>query len=226
MASTIDTIMADKKEEEKYSHLKKYEKHAKIAEDMVAMTDRTHRKAFHAYESAFVSDKGRGIDYELAKDEKKREEGLKKMMDVYLKKAKEVLKSNAADKFEEALLMNAYAGTTEEQIKRIAAAEKENFDFDKFNKAYKPKFMERIKEVLDGAAQSHLNEKHIDDIVKYTGIDKLGVDSSRLRLPEAINYFDTYRKHGAVSPKFIREEHKKKKEEKKKPEETEENLAA
>jgi len=209
MTYTIEDIMA--KKEEKYEHVKKYEKRAKIAEDMIRMTDRTHRKAFHAYESTFISDNGRGVDLEKAKDSKLRQEALEKMCDVYLSKAKEVLNASPADDFEKELLMRAYAGTTKEQMKHLINEHKENFDFKLFNDNYKPQFMKQISVDLSATASGHLKDEHVKDIVEYIGLNTYDVDYTKVNLEEAVNYLENFRRSGTISPKSISDKHKKKK---------------
>ena len=218
LTSLLEDTMTEEKED--YKHLKKAETQAKAAEDMINMTDRTHREAFNVYEGFFKSDDGRGIDYEKAKDNKLRNEAVSAAAKVYVKKAKEVLKANPSDDLEEELLMNAYAGTTENQLKQLASQYKDKFTFRLFNESFRPQFMENIEKTLRGAAHKHLGDEHIDDIIRYTGIDKYGVDSTKVRLPEALNYLDIHRREGAVGEKQVRPEHKKDK-----PKDEEEELA-
>lgn len=213
LTSLLENTMAEE-QEDTYKHLKDYEKKRKIAEDMVKMTERTHRAAWDAYEAHFISDEGRGVDLEKAKDAELRKKALKDMKEVYIKKAKEVLKASPADEFEEALLMRAYTGATEAQLKQMTSQYKDKLNFDLFQEHYKKEFMKQIGHDLRSAASSHIGEEHIDDIIKYTGVDKYGVDSSRLRLPEALDILEDFRKSGAIGPKGIPEEFKKKKEKK------------
>jgi len=163
MNSSIDSIMA---EEKKYEHLKKYEKLSKTADDMIRMHERTHREAYHEAEALLVKEGGKEVDLEKLKDADMQEKFIQKMKDVYLAKAKQVLKASPTDKFEEALLMKAYAGVTENEIKDIVATYKHRFTFDVFKKHY-DKMSENVKRVLSEAAGSHLNEEHIDDILDY-----------------------------------------------------------
>ncbi|MBR9691391.1 hypothetical protein GOV06_01270 [Candidatus Woesearchaeota archaeon] len=197
---------------EEFEHLKKYKKRSDMRDVLVDTTNVAHTKAHvYAIDEVLRDEKGK-VRYERMKKTETQLKLADKMADSYIKDAKKSLKSELSkeDEFESELLMKAYAGVTRAELRRIAADAKEKFTLEEFEKTYKPKFMETIKETLKGAVASHLREEHIEDIIKYTGIDKHGVDYARVRLPEAIRYLDTYHEIGTVPPKSIPEEHKKK----------------
>jgi hypothetical protein len=164
MTSSIENIMAEKK---KYEHLKKYEKLSKTAGDMIRMHERTHVRAYQEAEKLLVTGEGREVDIDKLNEDDIQEQFVQKMKKVYLKKAKEVLKASPADKFEEELLMNAYAGTTENELKIIVARYKNKLTFEQYKDLSDKNMTPKVANVLVGAAGSHLTEKHIDDILEY-----------------------------------------------------------
>lgn len=221
MNTTIDSIMVEK--EKKYEHLKKYEKKSREADNITTHIDLTHMEVYaKAAKDVLKVEKDnvediRQKDLEKLKEDKFQIKLADKMADLYRDSAKEYFsraKEKAGEKwdvdeFDEALLIRSLYGTTRQELKQIIANEKDQFSPEKFMAAYRKKFMETISRDLKDAAGQHLKSEHIEDIIKYTGIDKHDVDPSRMVLPEAINYLESYINLGSIPPKQIQKKHKK-----------------
>lgn len=227
MVDSIDDYMAEKEDSSKYykklelhyealkekdpfAHLKGYESKQKKAHDIIRLTERIHREAFNEYERHFLTDDGEGVDPEKAKDGKLRNKAVHAMMDIYLGKVKKKLKiKDKTDEFENALLTNLYANVTVEDMKILTSEDPGKFTFDDFYKHMKEKLTPQLAHKLFGAARSHLNDTHIEDIVKYTKMDKIGVDHTRLNYAEAMEYLEEYRQNKVIAPKSVKEIHQK-----------------
>lgn len=165
MNSSIDSIMTEKK----YEHIKKYEKLSKTADNMIRMMDRTHRSAYQEFEGLVTSEDGKEVDLEKFKDDEElQERGVQKMKEVYINQAKKVLKAAPIGKFEEELLMNAYAGTTETELRRIVTRYKHKLTSSQFRSLYEKEMKPKVTGVLKRAAGGHLTEKHVDDLLEYS----------------------------------------------------------
>jgi hypothetical protein len=224
MEASLDCLMAEKKEEDKkYEHLKKYEKKAREAENIITNLDLTHMEVYsRAAKDVLKVEKDniqdiRQTDLSKLKESKHQIALADKMADLYKEKAVEYFSKARGkagekwdlDEFDESLLVKAVYGTTRAQLRNIIASEKDQFSPDRFIAGYRKKFMESISNDLKAVAGQHLKEEHIDDIVKYTRLDKHDVDSSRLSLPEAIDYLDLYIEQGSITPKQVKDKHKK-----------------
>ncbi len=193
-------------------HISKYKKLAKKAKQMLNTMDRHHRGAYDKAVDDIITKNGQ-VDMDLLDDIKNQEKFADKMADHYLSKAQKVLKSSGKlDDLEKELLMNAYAGTTKTQLKQLVRQRGKNFTFDHFYGELKPQLMETIRNNLTSATIGHFNNKHIDDIVRYTGSSKF-VDSSKMRLKEALGVLQQYEELGIVPEKHHKKEiyYKKKK---------------
>jgi len=236
MLATIDSIMAKEEKDEKYEHIKKYEKRAKEAGNIVTHIDLTHMETYaKAAKKVLKVEKDnvediRQKDLSKLKETKFQEKLADEMADLYKNNAKEYFrltkekegKDWELDRFDEALLTRAVYGTTRAELKHLIADAKDKFTPTTFMNEHRPEFMKMVSHDLKAAAAQHLKPEHIEDIVKYTKIDKLhDVDPALVKLPEAINYLEIHRQLGAVPKDNIPDYHKKKKDkkEKKEPEE-------
>ncbi|MBW2965648.1 hypothetical protein KY342_00930 [Candidatus Woesearchaeota archaeon] len=227
MKATLDYIMAEKEENKKYKHLKKYEKRSREADNISTHLDLTHMETYaKAAKKVLKVDKDnvediRQKDLTKLQETKHQIAMADEMADMYKASAKEYFskaKKDAGEKwdldeFDEALLIRALYGTTRQELRMRIAELQDRFNPNNFMQL-KDKMMERIKDDLKAAASSHLKDSHIEDIIKYVKIEE-HVDPSRVALPEAIDYLEAYIKEGTISPKKIPKKHKKPKKEEK-----------
>lgn len=197
--------MADKKEEVP-DHISKYLKLTKKAKNMVSTMDRHHRGAYNAAVDAVLTKDGT-VDQDLLDDKNVQVKFVDKMVDHYISKAKQQFKIQEGAKFddlEQTLLMNAYSGTTRDQLLQEVRQHKKGFTFDYFNREVRPEMTKQIYHHLKSAAGSHLKEEHIDDIIRYTKTEGL-IDKEKIRLQEAVPLLEIYEEMGMISPKQIKD---------------------
>ncbi len=165
MISSIDDIMAEKK---KFEPFKTYEKLSKASDRIIGMMDRTHREAYQEFESLVVSKDGKDVDLNKFKDDEDlQEQGVQKMKGTILKYSKKALSAEPTNKFEEEMLMNATAGVTETELRRIVNTYKHKLTFDQFKDIYDKQMKPKVANVLHKAAGGHLTDKHVDDMLEY-----------------------------------------------------------
>lgn len=193
--------MAEKKEELP-EHISKYSKLRKKAKKMIETMDRHHRGAYDAAVDAVLTEDGQ-VDMELLEDRKIQDRFSEKMSDYYISKAKQLFKVKGDAKFddlEKELLMNAYTGTTKDQLQKYVRRHGKVFTFDHFHEKLRPKLMEKMHENLNEATFSHFKDEHISDILRYTGSSGF-IDKEKIRLPEATGILEQYEEMGVVPEK-------------------------
>ncbi|HLD06950.1 MAG TPA: hypothetical protein VJC16_05470 [Candidatus Nanoarchaeia archaeon] len=192
------------KDEQYEDLIKDFLKHKKLykkSQRLISTTDREHRRAYDSAAELIVDEEGL-IDYEKLDDADMQLKFADKMADHYLSKAKQHLKSKASgeDEFENEMLRKAYSGTTRAELRQYVGQLGKKFTFDEFNSHHiKGNFMREIIKTLSGAAASHIKEKHIPHIVKYTKSGEF-LDPSKMRLEDAINLLTKYHAEGPLSP--------------------------
>lgn len=187
-------------EEETPEHIAKYKKLKKKAEQMIDTTDHEHRSAYLKAVDEHIRDKEtKLVDYELLENPETQQKFAATMSEHYISKAKQALKvDKELDEMEKAMLMNAYVGTTKEELKRIIATRGKDLTFTAYDREHRPEFMKKISGVLRGAAGGHLEDKHIGDLVKGAeASDYVNVDY--LTLQEAKNIYSLFEDQGSMS---------------------------
>ena len=190
------------------AHISKFQKLSKKAKQMINTTSKHHRNAYDAAVEAVLMKDGY-VDQDRLKDMKVREEFADKMADFYVGKARQQFKVGKDAKFDELeteLLMNAYAGTTRGQLKQYVKKAGKKFTFDHFNTEQRPALMEGLEKNLNSATVSHFDQKHVGDIVKYTGAGKF-LDAGKMNLQDAFGVLDQYENNGTVLEKMFEEKH-------------------
>lgn len=196
--------MADKKKEEVPEHISKFYKLQKKADQMITTMHRHHRGAYDKALDDVLTKDGQ-VDMELLEDTKIQDKFANVMADHYLSKAKKLFKTKEDAKFddlEKELLLNAYAGTTKDQLRRLVKEHKKGFTFEHFYGKEVPEMAKQIKHNLKMAASSHITEESLDDILKYTGADKY-LNKDILERDHGIMLLDIYKQVGTVSPKIL-----------------------
>ncbi len=177
---------------EQYEAMKKHKKQLEAARRMIDTTEAEHSTAYLAALDSIRDEKGH-VDYKKLEETKNQMKFADIMSKHYIKEAKKALKSDISEKdeFESELLMKAYAGVTRAELRRAVASDKKKFTLKSFEANYKPAFMQSITNVLYNAADSHLTEKHIEDIVKYMKLEK-HLDTKYLTRDSAVKFLYTY----------------------------------
>ena len=149
--------------------VEKYKKLEKKAKRILDTLELHHAKAYTHAAGEHLMDKEGDLDYEKLDDEDTRSKFADTMAKFYTEQAAKRLKSGAKpeDQFENALLMKAVYGTTQEEIRRAIAAAKKDYTIGQHLKGSK-ELIEKVGENLAGVSTAHITEKHIDDILRYT----------------------------------------------------------
>ncbi len=156
--------------------VQKYMDRSQVAKNLLTHIDTTHIEAYtHAARKVLKVDDIRQLDLSKLNDAKKQLEFADTMADFYVSSAKQYFmrskeKGDAwkLDEYDQALIMSAFAGTTKTQLREVIAAEKDQFNSEKFMTYKDKKFMPRIKQELKEAAGENLTEEHLEDILNYT----------------------------------------------------------
>lgn len=198
-------MVKEKQYEDFVQDFLKHKKLFKKANRILATTDREHRRAYDVASELILDEEGL-VDYEKLDDADMQLKFADKMADHYLSKAKQHLKSKASgeDEFENELLRKAYAGTTKAELRQYVGEHGSKFTFDRFNQHdVKGKFMREVTHALSGAASSHIREKHIPHVVKFTKSGEF-LDASKMGLEEAVALLSEYHTAGVISPEHYR----------------------
>ena len=157
--------------------VQKYMDRSQVAKNLLTHIDTTHIEAYtHAARKVLgVEGDIRQLDLSKLNDAKKQLEFADTMADFYVSSAKQYfMKSKEKgdawklDEYDQALIMSAFAGTTKTQLREVIAAEKDQFNSEKFMTYKDKKFMPRIKQDIKNAAGEDLREEHLEDILNYT----------------------------------------------------------
>lgn len=196
-------------------HIKTFYEKKKKLDMLLNTTELAHSDAYNSAAKEVLKNEEGKIDYNLLKDEDKREEFAKKMADYYVSAAQENLKSELgkgkdgkeADEFEKDILVKSYAGITYSELKKLVHENKQKYTL-KAHKGISDRLVKKQSDELGPIVGNHLKEEHISDIVKH--IKGLGdmVDSERMRVEDASELLDAYDEgRGAVTHDMIENKH-------------------
>ena len=195
---------------------KKLYHHARKLYDTVA---HTHSEAYAAAVNKHLLEAGE-VDFDKLDDIKVQDQFVKTMSDMYISKAKAHFKvSKDLNDLEKDLLMQAYSGTTNQQLKQVVGKYGKRFTHQQFE-AIKNQIQRNVGERLYASAGGHLTDEHVKEIVKHVGLENR-VDISKVDVDEARQLLEVFHREGSVSDSTLAEildsyKIKKKKEEKKK----------
>lgn len=190
--------------------VEKYKKLSKKARMISETISVHHAKAYSDAAEKHLKDKEGYIDYEKLEDFDLRQKFADEIAEFYRTQARKILKSGVKpeDEFENELLVNAMYGTTRAQLRQLVQQYGKNYKLGLHLKAQQ-KAEKAIAQRLQQVSLGHITEKHIDDIIKYTQVEKsagdLGFDfrKENLQLPQAINLMAQYADQGALSRGYL-----------------------
>lgn len=185
-------------------HIKELEKKKDQIDKIIETANIHYSQAYTSQADKHLFDKEKGVyDHDRLKNKKVREKMAGGIADYLIEKAKEHFKSDAKDEMTENRLLKAYAGVTREQIMEQI----EEFQHDYTSEQHedtKKRFMKKVREDVGPLAHAHLDDSHIDDIVKATPGAKNAVDTKKMQLNDAIMVYNLGREHGNVTPELIK----------------------
>ncbi len=189
---------------ENYEHIEKYKRLAKKTKKIIDTTKLHHTGAYTQSAEKVLKDEDGLMDYNRFKLPEYQSAMAEEMSDYLVGKAEKVLKIKIKkrDEAEKAMLMNAYAGVTKEELKHYLRQYKNRFTLDLYEAEIKPEFMKKIAHSLSGVASHHFKDEHIDDIVRYIGIGNL-VDTKYMQLQDAIHLLARHTDLGTVPEKEL-----------------------
>jgi len=186
-------------------HIKKYESLKKKAKRILDTMDLSHSKAYTNAAESVLMDKEGNLDYDLLEKEDIQQKFADKMTSHYVDAANKYFgsKLKPEDQFQVDMLLQAYAGTTKSTIENTVKRLGKKYTLTAHEEG-KKELLDQAKKSLGASAQSHLKEEHAADFIKYMNLEGL-VDSSKVRLGEALGIHSIYEEKGTVTEKMIRD---------------------
>lgn len=183
----------------------KFKRISDKAKKVVDTMELHHSDAYNQAAMKNIMGKDGLVDYNLLKEDKAQIGMTNDMTKYYVDKAKKFFKSGIGgkDEIENAMLMNAYAQTTQGELRQLFNKYKDDLNLNTFN-AHKSELVKPIRQKLATVAATHLEKGHIDSIVKYTKADGL-VNKDALGVPQAAALLTLYNRDGGITEKGLRE---------------------
>lgn len=181
-------------------------KHKKLYSHATKLSDtasQTHTEAYANAVTKHLTVDGE-VDFEKLDDPKVQELFVKTMSDLYVSRAKQHFKvAKDLDDVEKDLLMGAYVGTTQHQLKEFVNRYGKKFTHAQFDNL-KGQIQRSISERLYASAGGHLEHGQVPEMIKHMGLeDKL--DANKVTLEEAKELLGVFHKEGSVSDTNLRE---------------------
>ena len=172
--------------------IEKWEKLRKHAQNIIDTTELHHREAYGAAVKEHLIGEDGQVDSERLEDEDLQKKFSETMADFYFEKAKDYFKVQGdLNELEKDTLLNAYSGFTKEGIRDLIYKNGKDFNYLTFFQNTN-QLMQRLKGRLISAAASHLEDKHIEDIVKHVDAEDV-VKTDALKKEESIQLLELYR---------------------------------
>lgn len=191
--------MAKKHEEKEAPEaVKKWKKLQKHAKRILDTTEHHHRVAYDKALKEHLME-GDLIVYDKLDEDEVQREFAETMSEHYIEQAKKYFKVHKdLNELEKELLMNAYAGTTKAQLRQLISEHGKSLSFDKFLEE-KKKWLQQLGKALVGATTYHITDEHVEDIIKYVGLEDV-IDPENMPREKAIELLRIYEEKGALSP--------------------------
>ncbi|MFT4343576.1 MAG: hypothetical protein ACMXYE_02405 [Candidatus Woesearchaeota archaeon] len=198
------------KKDETPAHVKKFVDLDKKAKKITQATSLYHSDAYiSAAKKHLVHADGQSIEYDKLDDAKVQDAFVKELVGEYKEAAFrhfgiDKKKGKEYDALRADPILQAYMGTTEEEIGRLVRRFGKDYTIETHEKV-RDDFVKKIKEQLDASASGHLSDKHVDDLVKYIGsqgADVKFLDSSKMRLGEGLKAYEIFDSQGSLSKKM------------------------
>ena len=163
----------------------------------------THTEAYTAAVNKHLMEDGR-VNFEKLDDAAVQKQFVKTMSDMYVTKAKQHFKtSKDLNEVESDLLMQAYVGTTQGQLKELVTKYGKRFTHAQFDNL-KQQIQRQLSERMYTSAGGHLDQANVGGIIKHVGLEDK-VDSGKVTVDEARELLETFHREGNVSDSALRE---------------------
>jgi len=175
--------------------LEYFEKGRKIS-GMVENARIMHNDAYSKGLETIKNKESGEFDLQKLDDEKVQDAFLDKMVEHYLGSIKERLglDSIPEDEFEQDVLMQRHVGVTRGQLKQMLRNNKSNYTL-KAHEGLRDHFVGQQEQQWNQLRYDHLEDAHIDDIIKYVGV-KDYVERDNLGLQQVVPLLDRYQARG------------------------------
>ncbi|MFC1801633.1 hypothetical protein ACFLZB_04170 [Nanoarchaeota archaeon] len=190
--------MAKYKETENIKEYKRLKKHTEKAVDTLSLH---HDQGFVEVAEKHLKDNKGQIDYERLEDSGIQKEFTKDLSDFYIKKASDYfnkINPKELDEDQKALLMNAYAGVTESNLRKIVADYGKDLKLEKFQEL-KGEFMKTTKLHLIKSSSKHLTDEDLEGIIKYIPNIKKLVKTDKMNIEDAAKFLEIFETYGALT---------------------------
>ncbi len=197
--------MAEKKKEAP-KHIKEFYDRDRKVRMLLEATHNIHSEAYLKGLEA-IKDKGTGLpDHEKLEEIDAQDNMVDKMIDHYksaaLEKLSELkgkdLKAPGKGTLEEDMFLQKYVGITRNQLTRLLRKHKSNYT-QKTHEGIRDELMEEQEKVLRPLRHGHLDKKHIEDILKYVGVEKHFEGSNIDDVANVVGLLDLYKKKGEIT---------------------------
>src|SRR3989344_3455967 len=197
--------MAEKKKEVP-KHIQEFYNRAKKVNQLLAATEDIHSQAY-SKALEVIKDKSTALpDHEKLEDTAVQDSMIDKMIDHYKSAAVEKLselkgkdlKAPGKGTLEEDMFLQKYVGITRSQLTRMVRKHKSNYT-QKKHEELRDELMEQQRKSLLPLRHAHLDEKHLDDIVKYVGVGKHLEAGNIHEMAHAGLLLDIYKDKGEIT---------------------------
>ncbi|MBI4983686.1 hypothetical protein HZC32_03520, partial [Candidatus Woesearchaeota archaeon] len=188
-----------KEKKELPKHIKEfYDKDVKV-DQLISTTEAVHSEAYLKGLEAVKDSKTGQIDYDMLKEVKNQDAMLEKMMDHYLSHATKALgyKEKPKEELEQDLMLKRYYGVTRGELKRIMREAKHKYTL-KQHEGIRDELIKKQRHELAPLRHSHLEEVHIDDILKHVRV-KDYVAKDKINISHAATLLDIYKDKGEIT---------------------------
>ncbi|MBI2112582.1 hypothetical protein HYT52_03550 [Candidatus Woesearchaeota archaeon] len=184
----------------------KLHKHKKLSDEAKVLADTaaaTHSEAFTKAVETHLMDDKKKVYFKRLDNDQVRESFQKSMKDVYVSRAKEYFQiTKNLDEFEESMLMGAYVGVFEQDLKSILDQYNGKLTHSDFHKETE-QLQQKLEQRLYSVAATHFKYEDIPDIIKHVGLEGK-VKSQFINLDEAKTLLNLFYREGALTDTILR----------------------
>ncbi len=190
--------MAEKKEKVP-KHIATFNNMSEDAKQVGNMMEMNHALAYNAAIIKNIGTKNGRLNYDLLKNDDKQIAVADDIAKHHIQAAQDFFKSKLAkgSEMEKQLLMNAYAGTTQGELRQLFNRYKDKLDLNTYNNV-KTDLINPIRQKMATVAMAHLKRDHINDIVNYTKSGDI-VNKDALGINEGATLLTMYKRDGGIS---------------------------
>jgi len=178
-------------------HIKEFYVRGEKIDTLLATTQAVHSEAYQRGLSELKNEKGE-IDYTKLEEVKVQDQFLDKMIGHYITSAVQSLglKNKPKDELEQEMLLQHYIGITKGELRKILRENESKYTLKK-HEELRESLIQNQRQKLIPLRHNHFEDKHIDDILKYVGVQDY-IMKDRIRIEHAANLLDLHKsKHGA-----------------------------